>query len=116
MRVGVVFVVLVSHLVAGAALSEVVATDLVGDWAGEAAVNNQRGEFVLHIEAGEEGALNAAISMPPIEAWRIPIGRLVVEGQTLRLGPATYEYDSAQQTLSGNLPSFFVPVHEIPVT
>ncbi len=89
--------------------------DLAGEWVGTAEVNGQAGSFVIHAERGGDGALAIAVSMPPIEAWHIPVGQMRVEGNRAFIGPVEFTYDAESDTLSGNIPHFFLPVYEVPV-
>lgn len=89
---------------------------LAGQWVGEPELPDSRGLIGLEILVQEDGALAAAVSLPPIGAFHVPIGEARLEGQTLVTGIGRFAYDAQSATLVGVLRAGLVPVHEIPVT
>ncbi len=85
----------------------------VGDWLGETSFKGQPGSFVLHLESDGEEGLSALISLPPIDVYRLPVGRATIDGPRVRIGASEFAYDRETDTLSGALPSSLVPVHTI---
>jgi outer membrane protein assembly factor BamB len=90
--------------------------DITGNWVARPVVEGRQGEFVLGIHADEQGQLRAAMRLPPIEAWNVPLGKAKLEGDTLLTGLGPFTYDADTRTLSGVLPSALVPVREVAVT
>ena len=90
------------------------ANELVGTWLGEAEHNEQRGLMALEIVETDEGSLTASLSFPTLDAWDIATVPVKITGTKLELASWTLLW-GPEQTLSGSLPRFFVPVHEIPV-
>lgn len=84
-----------------------------GDWLGETTFKGQPGSFVLHLETDGAEGLNALISLPPIDVYRLPVGRATIDGNRIRIGSGEFEYAPETDTLSGALPSSLVPVHTI---
>jgi outer membrane protein assembly factor BamB len=54
-------------------------------------------------------------SLPAINAWRFPIGHAEMSGTTIRVGPASFEYDAAARQITTTLPADLVPKYSIRV-
>jgi outer membrane protein assembly factor BamB len=114
--VGTALALALLHL-AGGGVRPVVgqaASDLVGPWLGEARHNDQVGQMAIEIDEDGEGGLTVSLSFPELDAWDIVAGRARLDGRQLIVGPWTIEIGE-DDTITGMLPGFFVPVHEIPV-
>jgi len=103
-------------LSAGTAAAASPAESLAGQWVGEPEFAGSRGVIGLEILVDENGGLAASLSLPSVDAFRVPIGRAQFEGETLVTGIGPFDYDADAATLSGVLPAALVPVHEVPVT
>ena len=55
-------------------------------------------------------------SFPAIHAWRFPVGHAEMSGTTIRVGPATFEYDAAARQMTTTLPAELVPKYSLRVT
>ncbi len=86
---------------------------LDGSWLGEAHHNDQTGHMLLDFQQHPEAGLVARLSFPDLHAWDIGAVPVKIDGARLTLASWSLERDG--DTLVGNLPAFFVPVHEIPV-
>jgi outer membrane protein assembly factor BamB len=87
---------------------------LEGLWLGEAEHNGQTGSLLLELERRPDSGLAARLSFPTLHAWDVATVPVRRDGERLLIAGWTLER-RADGTLAGYLPSFFVPVHEIPV-
>lgn len=87
---------------------------LAGVWTGELERNGQTGHFALELSP-TEGDLRATLSLPDIEAWEVPMGSAVIEGNQIQVGPLALRYDAQRRVLAGTIPETIVPVHEMAV-
>jgi len=92
------------------------AADLAGVWAGALEHDGDRQPVALHLEAADSGRMVVKFSMPVVHLDKTEFGRprLVVNGDSIRLGPFRLYYQPAGPTLSGTMPAGLVPVYEIP--
>jgi outer membrane protein assembly factor BamB len=91
------------------------AADLVGSWVAVASHGGETSPVALRLEA-IGGEVLARWSIPAIHLWELPVGKAVVHGNQVEVGPLALVYDGAAGTLAGTLPAAVVPVYEMPVT
>jgi outer membrane protein assembly factor BamB len=91
------------------------APDLVGTWRARPEHNGQVGDFVVRFAAGEEGALVARLSLPPLDAWDVAAVPAKLEGDRVLIGEWALRREP-DGGLSGELPATLVPVHRIAFT
>jgi serine/threonine-protein kinase len=93
------------------------APDLAGTWAGTMTHAGEEQVLVLSLEPAADGRLTLAISEPVVRFDHVVLGSVapVAQGDSIRLGPFVFAYDSTAQTLSGVMPRAFVPVYSIPL-
>lgn len=87
--------------------------DLAGTWTAYPQVREQTGELVIYIEPGENASLNAGLELPQIESRRIALGEVLLDGNTIRIGPLELEMNADATELSGLLPDAMIPGHKV---
>jgi len=101
-----------------AAAEALTAADLAGAWAGTVSHDGESVMVGLELEPGDDGKVLLKLSSPVVHIAHAPLGRvpLVVEGDSVRLGPFAFRYDRAAGTLTGLVPDSLAPVYKLPIT
>lgn len=89
---------------------------LEGIWKADLEYNGQKGYFAMEFARGTGEGLTAAISVPVIDTWSLPLGKVTLDGMEVKVGPFTFTWDSSGPLLTGVMPQALIPVHTIPVT
>jgi len=91
---------------------------LAGHWSGTLAHAGQATAFGFELVPEDDGKVLLRLAMPAIHVEGSPVGPLplVVEGDTVRLGPFAFTWGGEAETLTGTVPAALVPVYELPVT
>lgn len=84
--------------------------DLTGHWYGEASVQGAKGSIGLTIVADGEG-LTAALSLPPIGVYGLPVGPVTQAGEQVQIGPSQWRIVDGE--LIGVLPRSLVPGRDV---
>jgi outer membrane protein assembly factor BamB len=87
--------------------------DVIGVWTAQLSHAGETSDVVLRIEKRSDGALLAKWSTPVIHLWEMPIGLVVVDGDTARIGSFVLTYDASAHTLTGTIPDAIIPLYSI---
>jgi outer membrane protein assembly factor BamB len=117
LRLALLALSLFMPLAATAAEPAPTAAELAGTWVGTMTHDGETQAIALGLSPDTSGRLAVALSIPVIHLDHAPIGSapLVVEGDSIRIGPFRFRYDGAAHSLSGVMPRALVPVYAIPV-
>jgi outer membrane protein assembly factor BamB len=99
--------------VAGA---DVKVADLVGAWVADPACGGETSRVALQV-VEKDGKAEARMSIPAIAVYDVPLGEVVIDGDTIDTKGLSQPlvWNPATQTLSGVLTKEAVPVYRIPV-
>jgi len=91
------------------------AESLLGWWSAEVTHNHQREVFAVVFEREDDGKIAAAVAMPAIEAWNVPVGAATLDpgARRVRIGGWTLTWEPSGPALIAALPESLVPVHTI---
>jgi outer membrane protein assembly factor BamB len=92
---------------------------LTGTWAGSLTHDRDTTAFLLAFQPPDDsGRVVVRMWIPVIYLLDVPVARAkpVVDGNAARVGPFSFVYDSVAGTLSGTVPSSFIPVYTVPFT
>ncbi|TNF82767.1 MAG: hypothetical protein EP299_01380, partial [Acidobacteria bacterium] len=92
--------------------------DIYGAWSGSMVHAGDSQPLALELEPAEDDKTSLRLTIPVMNLSRRPMGSAEpsIDGDRITLGPFLFTYDNEAQTLSGTMPSGFVPVYEIPFT
>lgn len=90
--------------------------DILGAWKADLEHNGQTERYGVEFERGDEGAVIARVSIPPLDVWSVPAWPVTMEGNNVQMGTTTLSYDPVAGTLAGVMAEGMVPVHRIPLT
>ncbi len=93
------------------------AVDLAGAWSGTITHDGETTPFGLELEPAAEGQLTLNATIPAMHLVHQAMGTVTpkVERGEVRLGPFSFAYDAAAQTLTGVVPEALAPVYRIPL-
>ena len=88
---------------------------LAGTWIGELTQAGQEGRVVVEFRPDSAAGVATFLSLPPIDAWDIPLGAAEFARDTVRAGPLELVLDSGRSILRGRMPETLIPVHRVPI-
>lgn len=91
--------------------------DLAGTWAGTMSHDGATAAIAVGITPDTTDRVLLTLTIPAIHLDRVPMGRVkvVVQGDSVRLGPFRLVFDRRDGVLSGSVPRALVPAYDIPV-
>jgi outer membrane protein assembly factor BamB len=87
---------------------------VLGAWEGEAQHQGETSPVIVEFVRRND-VVWTVFSFPAIHAWRFPIGQAEMSGTTIRVGPASFEYDAAARQITTTLPADLVPKYSMRV-
>ncbi len=87
---------------------------VLGAWEGVAQHQGETSPVIVEFVRRKD-VVWTVFSFPAINAWRFPIGHAEMSGTTIRVGPASFDYDAAARQITTTLPADLVPKYSMRV-